>query len=765
MRLGAMRVRLLYLAIACLGLSSFMYCADDFGSLLDQAIAAGKQGKYAESAGLLRKAQTLNPDDQRVYEWLNKVYGDLPELVNTGRKELLQLAVRGEQLGTPEGLEVYRVANQILKRSSLVEKRYIRDPDTLKQVVERIFASKDDLTNYVKYLEAAKNKYGRYLVPEYVLRLGHQEPSERIAAFNALVDLGRDAVIPLLVALDLDEAQVRERIAAVLGRIGEPLAISSLRYLVETDPDRGVKTIAEKALERFGNRPESAAPAWRLLVNDGLRMIRGTAGLPRRQYGPHVWRVKDGKLVGEEVATFQVHRRNADVLLRRSAEAAAGAGELLPWAVLTANQAAQVWLYRENLALMKAGGGSEEAVAMLEGQAAEIEGLAQSVRRLGVKFMAGGLKFSLQELTTGGGSPAAVLELIAEIRDQGLGAGKEPAVVSVLADCLQSQSQFVRFEAAVALAALRPSLDTTVAQSVVSNLALAIAEPGARVGLVVSPDEDVRARFGALLDQAGFLAIAVDSVWRGLAEAGAFPPKHVVLFDSNLVELGVPAAIRYLRASTAGAEVPVVVMSTSGNESRDRGLYEKPEEKVQVVPDTVRIDELRTQVLDPIAKQGQDTRQAGEGRAAQAAERLLGLVQAQVSWMPSNLGQVQKSLVTAVGDRNRPDSVRVPACGCVGALGAEKDLSTLTATVKEKEASSAAVRVAGLNAMGEILRRYGLTIRRAGQTAADLEEVLKACLEDEEKEIRVAAARAMGKAEWEPEAFLDVETAFGPLKQ
>ena len=67
----------------------------------------------------------------------------------------------------------------------------------------------------------------------------------------------------------------------------------------------------------------SDGAAWLLLVNDALTFIRGTARLPRPNYGPYVWRVAGETIVGEPVAAFQVGRRIADLLLCRSVKAAA----------------------------------------------------------------------------------------------------------------------------------------------------------------------------------------------------------------------------------------------------------------------------------------------------------------------------------------------------------------------------------------------------------------------------------------------------------
>jgi len=747
---GAFRVRLLAVVFALLGFVAWLPAAENFSSVMDQALRSFRQGKLAEAAALLRKAQTLKPGDAEVVAWLDKVYETSLRRDETNRKRLIEAALEAEQLGTPAALELARLARQILGMTHRAEVRYIQDPNQAESAVDRVIEARDQLDTWLKLVAAAKMKFGRYLVPAYVKKLADPEPSVQLAAFRALVDLGRDAVIPLIVALDSDNAQVREQIANILGRIGHPLVVSSLFFLAQHDPDQGVRQMATKALQKL--RPVQEGEAWQLLVNDALRFLRGTATLPRRNYKPYAWKWQNGELVGEHVLGFQVGRRNADVLLLRSTKAAGKGGTLLPWAVFAANRAAEVRQWRDNLALLKNRGGEEALVALLEGQAKYIEHLIQSVRRLGLDRLSAGLTFALQEMESAGGSPAGVLQLIEELRALGLAAAEHGRTVASLKQCLNAKDVIVRFEAASTLAQIAAPLGPQEAGALVKILAVAIAEPGARVGLVISPDDDVRAKFVALLDEGGFLPIAAENVWQGLAEAANFPPKHLVFIDSNLIELSVPETIRYLRNLPGFEKTPIVVIAPSNNEERDRNLYHKPEEQVLVVADTIRLPELRKEVLAPVVQQAKGTRAEGEVRAARAAEALKGFLLRRVSY---DLSPAADAVLAAAVDPNRPESVRIPCCFCAGELADKDALKGLLGVATGQD--PLAVRVAAIDAIGELLRRFELTLSDAEGIAGGIGKALQSCLQDKEKTVRVSAARALGKAKWEPDLYLSFE--------
>lgn len=750
MVMGAKRVNLLFVLTALLLTNFFFavspaYCAEDFANVLEQAIKSFEGKKYAESIQLLHKAQTLNPTSQAVAEWLDRVIEtDSQWAVETGREKLIDMFLKGEDLGTKEGKNLSAVVKQLLETTTKSAHEFTMDADAIKAAVDSLYAAKD-VQDWLKVMVTAQNKHGRYLVPALLTYLEKQEPQDRVFGQRALIRLGRDAVVPMIMALDHENPVVREQIARILGIIREPLAISSLKNLVDTDANDVVKKTAAQALTKFASVPADAG--WRLLVADAMAFNKGFRRLPRPNYQPYIWMVKEGKLVGEKVMSFQVNRHIADTLLFRSTKAAPT--EMTAWTQFAINRAAYVNLYRSTLALMKKSGAEESAIAMLEGQAVRMEKLSLSISKISLDILADALKQELAVVDKAQGLPAGCLELIAQIRDAGQTAARNPNAIDALLMSLESKYRLIKFDAALALAMLKPALATVDSgKKIVNNLASAIQFPGARVAMVVSPDDDVRVRFLGLLDEAGFMAIAADNALEGLKATTTFPAKHVILLDVNLKATSVTEYLQYLRNTKGGAEIPVVVLS--GAPEKDQDIYHKPDNKQQVAAVDIALKDLQDNVLNPIVEGLADNRAKGEEKAQAAAKAIIDLLNSKINYDMTN---AKTSLANAVGDTNRPDAVRIPAAEALGYLGDMATLNVLSKVAAEKEGNATEVRVASIRAMGDIFSRLDIGLNKDG----NLNGILNGCLADEDGVIRTEAARAIGKAKWTPDRILNMK--------
>ena len=94
---------------------------------------------------------------------------------------------------------------------------------------------------------------------------------------------------------------------------------------------------------------------------------------------------------------------------------------------------------------------------------------------------------------------------------------------------------------------------------------------------------------------------------------------------------------------------------------------------------------------------------------------------------------------------NRPDSVRIPACGAIGALRVAASENYLVG-ICENDSSSIPLRVAALTALGDINRGKG-------SVSPMVNAVLNTGIIDPDVGVMRAAARAIGVARLEQPAF------------
>ena len=119
----------------------------------------------------------------------------------------------------------------------------------------------------------------RGAVPELVVALGDTTETTREAAKDALRQIGRGAVAPLIEALECEDATVRRHAASTLGEFG-PDGRDAVPGLVEVleDPSRGVRFASATAIGKIdpGDLGE-AVPVLAEVLREGLRNQRRNA--------------------------------------------------------------------------------------------------------------------------------------------------------------------------------------------------------------------------------------------------------------------------------------------------------------------------------------------------------------------------------------------------------------------------------------------------------------------------------------------------------
>ncbi len=117
--------------------------------------------------------------------------------------------------------------------------------------------------------EARLKNAGEFAIPYMLDALADFDRKSEFANIAmALPKVGKDAIRPLITALQTDDSAVKAEIVRALGDIGYPQALGHLKYVVENDESPELRTLAQEAIEKIDGSA-MAVPASELLFNLG----------------------------------------------------------------------------------------------------------------------------------------------------------------------------------------------------------------------------------------------------------------------------------------------------------------------------------------------------------------------------------------------------------------------------------------------------------------------------------------------------------------
>ncbi len=158
-------------------------------------------------------------------------------------------------------------ANPSTRYRAAVELRQIQNPRAIPALVRRLFDDEDTVRRAAA--EALE-----------VLQWNPDNAMERalhavvLRKWDSAVELGGDAVEPLLKALDKFEPPARKAAAEALGNIGDPRAVDPLMKALSSS-DFGIRKAAAEALGKIGD--PQAIPALIEAQSDKFKMVRDAA--------------------------------------------------------------------------------------------------------------------------------------------------------------------------------------------------------------------------------------------------------------------------------------------------------------------------------------------------------------------------------------------------------------------------------------------------------------------------------------------------------
>lgn len=161
--------------------------------------------------------------------------------------------------------ELRKVSGQIL---DIIEQgRYLKRTDA-RVIVAEIKRLSTTIRGRIAAEGRLKNA-GEFAIPFMLDALADFDRKDEFANIAmALPKVGKDAIRPLVAALQTDDAAVKAEIIRALGDIGYPQSLGYLKYVVEQDESPVLRTLAQEAIEKIDSSAMSV-PASELLFNLG----------------------------------------------------------------------------------------------------------------------------------------------------------------------------------------------------------------------------------------------------------------------------------------------------------------------------------------------------------------------------------------------------------------------------------------------------------------------------------------------------------------
>lgn len=604
-----------------------------------------------------------------------------------------------------------KIARHFLRLAQLERKRFASDADKIQALVEKSLS--DSYEDRTAANLALMSDHGDYAVSYLLDALGNpDEDKKQTYAILACDQIGRSATLPLVAALESENALLRRNVSAALYYIGDERALPALKALAERDEDASVREAAQRAVRKIGG--DNVGSAIELYLKHSHEYLVGNPyRLRDSDLLDGVWSFANGKLVHRPVPAIVFP-------LELAKDAAYGALGLDP-----NSGAALVSLTRAYVAekavveAALAGGGDTES----------LQPLTSSLGEIGITVLAAGPKVvgeAYAQNLAEGMIPAAVeaLHTLARLED--------PANLkdSPLLASLSNPDKRIRYGAAVALSGIDARLDEAQRSAVVAALGQAVLEQSVVVVKAIDPTVANEKVYAEAASSAKGIAVEANAnTTKVLADIAKFPPDVLVVHET-LDTLLVDDVIAWCKDRPALQNTKIVLVSKDPKGAQDvygdkiQGYIEAP---ITAVALQNRVEEvMKGAPMD-------DKRLAADRMAGAAAEAMAKLDPATY---PVANAAVQ--LVEAAARTN--DSVAVPALQALGHAGRADDLGGLVAVMNGAK-DRTAVCAAAAGACGRIMAR-------TGNADKDTVDALIALATEKslDASIRVAAVAALGQA-------------------
>ncbi len=670
-------------AVVVFGVAAHAF-ADSAEETLKAGFALLSQGKNKEANEKFRAVLAADPSSQDAYDLVKK----------TDYRVFLDMLKAG---GDAE-----QTAKRLLSLSNAVEVERSKDPAAISALVDQACNAKDmDQRDMAARKLAAA--HGQYAVPGLAEKLGSNDIEVRANAVIALTKIGSEAVLPLAASIGTGNDLQKGNTVKLLQRIGD---------------ERSEPWVAKAMGDKAGAVQKFLAMSKKYFHGDPMTVKDFTRSFT-------IWSVKDGKLVGRDVARFVYNYKLAEQC----------AYEAL--ALDASNKDA-----RAMVALADCG----EAVAYDNlgddakgNEAIQAQGKAlESVRAMAGAVGCDGLLDAFQlAVELGNGEAAAmVADVIPSVWD-----GRPLSENATLVRALSSDNNRIRYAAAIALLRINPSMAFAKSNMVAQIAGDAAASRAVRQVLVIDTDSKNAMNAQRALNQAGFHAIVANAGTDGLSMAKATGGFDAFVVSNKLADITTFQVLADLGRDFRTSSGKRIVMAAGADLGSSKGEFEKYGIS-GVAPTTTDSVGVVNAVKEALGSPEGDAGRKRANALSIAASNAIG----GANGATFNLRDAQKGLLAAAGEGADAD-VALAALNALAKIAGPDAQGGLRAIIGNASMSPAH-RVAACRAMASAVRGQSLS--------KETWDTLLAAMGDADAGVRTAAGAAIGSAQLTPEQRADV---------
>ncbi len=648
----------------------------------------------------------------------------------------------------PEARQVYRLTTQPGSEDAMEVLRRARANERLQPIVDQVRVLIDqgalevrkdpaEIRRWIQMLGGTPRQYlyamrrliecGEYAVPQMIQTFADTKttPLLRERLTEVLPRLGKDAVRPLLAALDSDATEVQELAARSLGKIGYPHAAAGLRELM------GRKGVLETVVSATRGALVSCAgpqapekPPAELFYQLAEKYYRRDESInPDARYDTaNVWYWQQDLGVTYRPVPRAIFN---DLYAARAAQKALQHDPTFYPAVV-------LWLAANTRWQVNLPAGATNPFHPADAPKAD-----HYLRSAGARYLQLLLHRTLKD-----GDVGVALRAIRALRET---VGAENLVRQVdelggaqpLVEALTYAVREIRYEAAESLALARPQKRFTGDQLVPGALCEALRQTGTAVAVLVDGEQARRNKAKDLLRAEGYEVFDAATLGPALAEARKTGGVDLLVLASDIRSPELGEALRQIRSGAVLSLLPVVILARAGDVVIVRGIAERDRAAAVVPEDKLDAATLKKAIADAQAR-APGGKPLPPDQATLWAVRAAGCLKLLATTRNPvyDLTEATRALIAALKDK-RPE-VQIAAAEALGQIRDASAQQALAALAGDAKASKE-VRLATYAALAESVRQFGNQL-----TEAQADAIITVVLAKGDLEIRRAAAQVLG---------------------